>query len=174
MASMSEATASFRGWRLDCRNKQAQALLKQIQAYLSIHRKAYVDLIDDRVRFCCTRLSGSQRATTMARSVRERISSTSTILSWFPCSNGSCSSWPISPGLAHQARENLDRAHMDHDHLIITTFPLKLISRDLHHPLHHHFTRSSFSIMGSEGVYYLGSRRGSRRSSKIPGLQTRH
>ena len=72
----------------------------------------------------------------MARSVREPISSTSTSLSWFPRSNGSCSSWPISPGLAHQGRENLDRAHVDHDHLIFTTFPLKLISRDLHHPLH--------------------------------------
>ena len=67
----------------------------------------------------------------MARSVREPISSTSTSLSWFPRSNGSCPSWPISPGLAHQGRENLDRAHVDHDHLILTTFPLKLISRDL-------------------------------------------
>ena len=48
---MSVATASFRGWRLDCRNKQAQALFKQLQTYLSIHRKAYVDLIDNRLRF---------------------------------------------------------------------------------------------------------------------------
>ena len=62
----------------------------------------------------------------MACSVRERISSTSTILSWFPRSNGSCSSWPISPGLAHQGRENLDRAHVDHDHLIFTHLPFEV------------------------------------------------
>jgi hypothetical protein len=39
----------------------------------------------------------------------------------------------MSPGLAHQSREHLDRAHVDHDHLIFATSgtPLKLISRDL-------------------------------------------